>query len=427
MPPKEDQATSRAKTQLGWGDDNAEEYRKWRRHLKAYALMNKITGRRGTSDAAWEAFKTFAMDAKNGLPASGRKLLTSAKGDKDGEKARQRFHHLLLDSLKKDRETEVKEGLAAAALQRENAANDSDKEGGSQPIVTKSVIVRVVIVDPDNETDVSGDAGYCWATAKVRQFVALKDIAVVEIFNGIRARIPEERHIRAIYGAVSKPPLDGTDPDDIERIVSDEDLTNFVMVAKGVYKPLMVQLQLASQVPKEDDPETPPPDEREYFNENHFDIEDTTYDPAVSDSEDELYLMKFGKRKAKAWPRSDHGFEHKKAKMRKRMNRMRKEFVETKKRHKKFMGPKADEIVDSDEEEVFSWMRWLNPQSGKDFVRARAAAQSAADAYGANPDDEKMGEAAAKASFGKRQKGDFNEWLDDSDNDVEEEEEGDSD
>jgi len=57
------------------------------------------------------------MDSKNGLPSSGRKLLRSVKGDKDGNKAHKRFHHLLLDSLKKDRETEAKEGLAATALQ----------------------------------------------------------------------------------------------------------------------------------------------------------------------------------------------------------------------------------------------------------------------------------------------------------------------
>jgi len=114
---KEDQATSRAKSQLGWGEDNEDEYRKWRRHLKVHALMNKITGRRGTSNTAWEAFKAFAMDSKNELPSSGRKLLKSAKGDKDGDKAHERCHHLLLDSLKKDRETEVKEGLADTALQ----------------------------------------------------------------------------------------------------------------------------------------------------------------------------------------------------------------------------------------------------------------------------------------------------------------------
>jgi len=51
MPRKEDQATSRAKILLGWGDDNKEEYQKWRRHMKAYAFMNKITGRHGTSNA----------------------------------------------------------------------------------------------------------------------------------------------------------------------------------------------------------------------------------------------------------------------------------------------------------------------------------------------------------------------------------------
>jgi len=62
----------------------------------------------------------------------------------------------------------VKEGLAAAALQREHTANDSDKEGRSQAIVTKSVIVRVVIIDPDNAMDIANDRGYCWATAKVR-------------------------------------------------------------------------------------------------------------------------------------------------------------------------------------------------------------------------------------------------------------------
>jgi len=102
MPRKEDQATSHAKIQLGWDDDNEEEYPKWRRYMKVYALMNEITARRGTSNATWEAFKAFAMDSKNGLSSSGRKLLKSTKGDTDSEKACERFHHLLLDSLKKD-------------------------------------------------------------------------------------------------------------------------------------------------------------------------------------------------------------------------------------------------------------------------------------------------------------------------------------
>ena len=81
---------------------------------------------------------------------------------------------------------------------------------------------------------------------------------------------------------------------------------------------------------------------------------DETYDPVVSDSENELYLMKFGKHKAKAWPRTDHGLEHSKAKIRKRITRIRKHLQEVQAPYKKFMGAKKDEIVDSDDDDVFS-------------------------------------------------------------------------
>ena len=155
---KEEQATSRAKTQLGWGDDNIEDYKKWRRHLKTYALMNNITGRRGTSNTTWNTFKTFTMQAKHGLPASGRTLLSTPVGDKEDDKARDQFNHLLLDSLKKDRESGVKEGLASAARQWENAANDSD--GNEEcPIILPSVLVQVAIVNPNiaQDLNVAGD------------------------------------------------------------------------------------------------------------------------------------------------------------------------------------------------------------------------------------------------------------------------------
>ena len=82
----------------------------------------------------------------------------------------------------------------------------------------------------------------------------------------------------------------------------------------------MIQAQLAPSKPDdESDLETPPPDEREYFCKDQFDLVDETYDSVVSDSENELYLMKFGKHKMKAWPRTNHGFEHSKAKIRKRI------------------------------------------------------------------------------------------------------------
>ena len=50
--PKETQVTSRVKSLLGWGEDNAEDYKKWRRRMKAYTLMKGITGNQGTSDVA---------------------------------------------------------------------------------------------------------------------------------------------------------------------------------------------------------------------------------------------------------------------------------------------------------------------------------------------------------------------------------------
>ena len=41
----EGQRTSKAKTVLGWGEDNVGEYRKWRRRMKHYAAGKAITGR----------------------------------------------------------------------------------------------------------------------------------------------------------------------------------------------------------------------------------------------------------------------------------------------------------------------------------------------------------------------------------------------
>ena len=108
------------------------------------------------------------------------------------------------------------------------------------------------------------DGGYCWPTAKGRQFVALKKMAVAEVLNGISTRIPERKHIRTMYGALTKPPADSTDPEEIDRIMSDDDLSNFIMLAKRVYAPIMIQAQLAPSNPDDkSDLDTPSPDERE--------------------------------------------------------------------------------------------------------------------------------------------------------------------
>ncbi|KAF8416583.1 hypothetical protein EV426DRAFT_578631 [Tirmania nivea] len=217
MPPKEDQLTSRAKTQLGWGDDNVEDYKKWRRYLKAYAVMNEITGRRGISKAVWEGFKAFALKPKNELPASRHTLLGMQRGDKEGNKAQERFHHLLLDSLKKDRETETRDSLTAASRWRENN-RDNLEVAQPRPIMVASATVRVVIVNPNEAADKNPNLDYIWATATKKQL-----------------------------GAVSKPPGDGGKLEDVEFITSDEDLVNFLEVAKGMYKPTMLQVELNPQ------------------------------------------------------------------------------------------------------------------------------------------------------------------------------------
>ena len=152
---KEDQLTTRSKSLLGWGDDNKPEYQKWQRRMKAYALMKNITGRCGMSDTEWAAYRQYGMRAENGLPTSGERMLNLPRGDKDGEKARERFHYLLLDSHKKDRETMMKAGLASAAIKRKYAVNDTDDDESAplRPNNTPSEAIRVLLIDPDKPMD----------------------------------------------------------------------------------------------------------------------------------------------------------------------------------------------------------------------------------------------------------------------------------
>jgi len=80
--------------------------------------------------------------------------------------------------------------------------------------------------------------------------------------------------------------------------------------------------------------QTPPPDERPYFRAADWAAREDPYNPLPSECENDLYIVKFGKRKAKAWPRSNDGFEHEKAKVRKRIRRMQKHMKELKRRHR---------------------------------------------------------------------------------------------
>jgi len=87
--------------------------------------------------------------------------------------------------------------------------------------------------------------------------VALKNVAIVEVIKGIKDRIPAGKHVWAIYGAISKPNADGSQPEDITCIISDEDLTNFLKAVNGVYRPIILQVKLI----RAGGAQTPPPDE----------------------------------------------------------------------------------------------------------------------------------------------------------------------
>ena len=66
-----------------------------------------------------------------------------------------------------------------------------------------------------------------------------------ELVDGVRARIPNGRIVRAIYSTLSTPPSKGQKPANIEQVTTDAHLANLVAVAEAAYKPLLFQLQFA--------------------------------------------------------------------------------------------------------------------------------------------------------------------------------------
>ena len=209
--------------------------------------MKNISGRRGTSDTKWEAYRQYGMRAENGLLASVERMLNLPCGDKHGEKAREHFHYLLLDCLKKDREIMMKRGLASAAIKRKHAVNDTDDDESAplRPNHTPTEVIRVLVIDSDKPMDLVGASGqFKWATAGTKQLVALKELTIAALLNAINARILAAKYVRSIFGTVTKPPANGAEPEDVERITCNEDLRNLIEVTLGAYKPIMMQVQL---------------------------------------------------------------------------------------------------------------------------------------------------------------------------------------
>ena len=139
--------------------------------MKAYTLIKGIADKQRTLDTAWEAYYQFAQKVKNGLFASSRNMLKIPRIDKDGDKVRDRFHYHLLDSLKKDGQTETKSRLSAAARKRKSTANDYREDEASMMCLIMALIktIRVVVISgslAEELTPVTGQ--FKWATAHIK-------------------------------------------------------------------------------------------------------------------------------------------------------------------------------------------------------------------------------------------------------------------
>ena len=179
-----------------------------------------------------------------------------------GDKARVRFHHLLLDSLTKDWEKDTKSGLAATGWKRKLATNNSGKEAEwstRPPMAAPLETIRVVVVE--REKQLVGQTRNLWCVeAHVKQLVPLRNRTVAEAVSGIDSRILNSQYIRAMYGVITKLPQKGGVPRDMEKITSYADLANFIEIASGAYKPIMVYVQRFT--PRGKGQQTPPPDDQ---------------------------------------------------------------------------------------------------------------------------------------------------------------------
>lgn len=76
-------------------------------------------------DAEWEAFHQYDLYPDNGLQAAARTMFSLLQGDEDGDKERKQFYYHLLDSLQKDREILIPEGLTSTVQKSKRAPDDS--------------------------------------------------------------------------------------------------------------------------------------------------------------------------------------------------------------------------------------------------------------------------------------------------------------
>ena len=93
------------------------------------------------------------------------------------------------------------------------------------------------------------------------------------------------------------PPADGSPLEVVERLITDADSNNFLQVTEGAYKPMSIRVILNRTLGTT----TAPPEGSAYFANDDFGTKaNETFDPVPSDSENDVYLINNGKRKARA-------------------------------------------------------------------------------------------------------------------------------
>jgi hypothetical protein len=366
-----------AKAVLGWGE-NDPRYTNWRNGVKSWARTNGVTGKRAAGNALWRRFTEYAIQ-ETGLPASGKTLLENGAPTMKAA-AQNALDKLLQDVMKKARDTTRNNALQQVADLSANAPNvqfvpedaiSRNVSVGEESGFRKSV--RIFLVDPARPGDKDQNGEYKWDGGRCHCVAIMKSASLLEVVDRIRGKIPDNRTVRAIYGALDNPTAPNTTPD-ATRLQSDEEVEAFFDVTSS--KPIRLQVILhkyAKDVAVRADmvPDTPPPDDGDYFPVDFLDVPETYNDPA--EDSDNLHRNLAGVAK-RTFPRADERFEERKARIRSRIRRQKKVLRVMKAKHaEKF--PNAG-IIDSDADEWETYIQEFRPRpkTGKQMMAARTAA-----------------------------------------------------
>ncbi|RPB19374.1 hypothetical protein L211DRAFT_853190 [Terfezia boudieri ATCC MYA-4762] len=325
-----------------------------------WARTNGITGKRQAGNALWAQFKTYAQQ-ETGLPASGIALIQNGSGPIK-RVAETALDKILQDVLKKARDTERRHALAHVANLAANAP-DVQFGGANAPGQNADENTDDGFQKPDNT---SGE--YRWDEVPSNYVAILRSASLLEIVDKIRERIPAERKVRAIYGALDNP----NPPNEIPpatRLQFDEEVQAFLELSSA--KPIRIQVILYRDldlVPLVAD--SLPPDDGPYFAADFLDAVEEYMDPAEDSDSLSRNLASFAKR---TFPRTWEGFEERKLKIRMRIKRQKRALRAMKRQEQvKFPG---EVIYDSGLEE-WGIIQDLQPRpaNGREIVLARGPA-----------------------------------------------------